>query len=181
MADGSNRWAVEQKVIGSGWQGFNRVFSGDNGAIYVIQPDGRLMFYRFAGMRRRQQMGGRAEADRDGLDVHAGHCRRFRQSRGDTTGAIAAGDDASPAPAAATSADREEQFNVCTLCQYRRSRLQAGHGSSGMREEDQGDHSGRWIDDFNRHTVVHDGSKSLADVEKPRVTSFSELSRQEKV
>ena len=50
MHDGSFNWAVEQKVIGSGWQGFSHVFAGDNGAIYAIKPDGQMLFYRYAGM-----------------------------------------------------------------------------------------------------------------------------------
>src|SRR5204863_37150 len=50
MQDGSFNWAVEQKVIGSGWQGFSHVFAGANGAIYAIKPDGQMLFYRYAGM-----------------------------------------------------------------------------------------------------------------------------------
>jgi hypothetical protein len=50
MHDGSFNWAVEQKVIGSGWQGFSQVFAGDNGAIYGIKPNGQMVFYRYAGM-----------------------------------------------------------------------------------------------------------------------------------
>jgi hypothetical protein len=50
MNDGSFNWAVEQKVIGSGWQSFSHVFAGDNGAIYAIKPDGQMLFYRYAGM-----------------------------------------------------------------------------------------------------------------------------------
>jgi len=50
VADGSVKWAVEQKVIGSGWQGLEHVLAGDNGAIYAIRPDGQMLFYRYAGM-----------------------------------------------------------------------------------------------------------------------------------
>ena len=50
MADGSNTWAVEQRVIGTGWNGFSQVLSGGSGAVYGITPDGRMLFYRFDGM-----------------------------------------------------------------------------------------------------------------------------------
>jgi hypothetical protein len=49
MAAGSNSWAVEQKVIGTGWQSLQRVVGGHNGAIYAIRPDGAMLFYRYAG------------------------------------------------------------------------------------------------------------------------------------
>ena len=65
MADGSFNWAVEQKVIGSGWQGLSQVFAGDNGAIYAIKPDGQMLFYRYAGLhcglRRRPGYGARQQ------------------------------------------------------------------------------------------------------------------------
>ena len=49
-ADGAPKWAVERKVIASGWQDLNHVFAGANGAIYAIRPNGEMLFYRYAGM-----------------------------------------------------------------------------------------------------------------------------------
>ena len=48
--DGSFRWSLEQKVIGSGWQDLRQLIAGDNGAIYAIRPNGEMLFYRYAGM-----------------------------------------------------------------------------------------------------------------------------------
>jgi hypothetical protein len=50
MLDGSNRWAVEQSAIGTGWNGFRQVLAGDRATIYGITPDGQMLFYRFAGL-----------------------------------------------------------------------------------------------------------------------------------
>src|SRR5215831_18177893 len=50
MEDGANRWSVEQKEIGIGWNSFPRVFSGGSGALYAITADGQMLYYRYAGM-----------------------------------------------------------------------------------------------------------------------------------
>ncbi len=47
-ADGGDQWDGP-RTVGSGWQGFQRVFAGDEGVIYAIQPDGTLLWYRHDG------------------------------------------------------------------------------------------------------------------------------------
>jgi hypothetical protein len=37
-------------VVGTGWGGFRKVFSGSDGVIYVITTDGKLMWYRHHGV-----------------------------------------------------------------------------------------------------------------------------------
>jgi len=48
-ADGSASWAYQQKKVGNGWNGFQRVFAGSNGVIYGIQPNGDLLAYKHTG------------------------------------------------------------------------------------------------------------------------------------
>jgi len=51
--DGSEKpgaWEARRQV-GTGWNGFRRVFSAGNGVIYVITADGKLMWYHHRGYR----------------------------------------------------------------------------------------------------------------------------------
>ncbi|MEU2507164.1 tachylectin-related carbohydrate-binding protein, partial [Streptomyces sp. NPDC007863] len=51
--DGTNRWTAGAggNNIGGGWNIYNTVFSGDDGVIYGITPDGLLQWYRHDGWR----------------------------------------------------------------------------------------------------------------------------------
>jgi hypothetical protein len=47
---GATGWAANSgSPIGNGWQGFRHLFSGGNGVIYAVKPDGDLLWYRYQG------------------------------------------------------------------------------------------------------------------------------------
>jgi hypothetical protein len=45
---GSANWPFSGKKIGNGWN-FKQVFGGADGAIYAIQENGDMLFYKHAG------------------------------------------------------------------------------------------------------------------------------------
>jgi hypothetical protein len=45
---GSTAWSGPN-TVGSGWNNFQRVFSGGDGILYGVQPDGTLLWYRHVG------------------------------------------------------------------------------------------------------------------------------------
>jgi hypothetical protein len=51
--DGSSNWTAGNggRQVGTGWNGYSRVFAGEDGVIYGMYPDGRLMWYRHDGWR----------------------------------------------------------------------------------------------------------------------------------
>jgi M6 family metalloprotease-like protein len=50
VGGGAESWGPT-KIVGSGWQGLEHVFSADNGVIYAVTADGELRWYRHGGYR----------------------------------------------------------------------------------------------------------------------------------
>ena len=151
MADGSNRWSVEQKVIGTGWQGFARVFAGDNGAIYAIQPDGQMLFYRYAGMADGSN---RWAVEQKVIGTGWG----FRLVTGGGTGSAAGAPtpaSAPPAPPAASAPPAPRPAANNPKCREYATRAVADfRQASGLPKcarAMQQDNPGRWHDRFDQH------------------------------